>query len=142
MGWWGVCNQHRRDAVKDILSNRNWIDKENGRKHEVLKSCHRGYTKMWILNQMTDLATGLQTRYVGLVMMRYDRSINGWMVKDIDDSCGPADIMAPKSYIEACTPVDDSSYAKEWRKSVLAWHERKATIRREKKVLQKLLGNS
>ena len=131
MGWCGMPNSNRRYAVKSLKDNRNWTDKENFRKHETLKICYRGYTTVWVLNQMTNLLTGEQTRYVGLVMMRYDRSMRGWMVKDVDDSCGPCNVMAPKSYILACTPVDKDSYAYDWRNEVLAYHERKK-IKRDK----------
>lgn len=133
MGWWSA-NKNNGQSFKEWATKKYTFEDDNI-KHTVLDVGVVNFHEVYMACERISKKDGVKYTYCLVALVRKD-SYSELMVKEMDETMGPYYHNCPKKIMNLLSPVRklrvmgrSYSNAKDWRKTVLANHEKKAIIK-------------
>lgn len=110
MGWDFTQNSSKKDIINEI----KYDFKTTLIKYQVKNNI------MWMIIKNTNT----NDKYIACALLSYNKTINGWGYKLLDESMHPFYYDCPLEYLNETTQTNQ-----EWRKKVIAYYEHKQQLK-------------
>ena len=139
MGWTVPFDMpHRADLIADRVKTQEQKNSDGTvTTWKSLAHCYRGGMRSGVLYIVWEVATVnpdeiiKSHRFIEIDLLKYGKDNqcgSTWGYKDMTEECGPYNYSCPLSYLDM-VPEPDSEYARNWRKGVREYHDKRRAQR-------------